>query len=55
MLICLFLGLKALRVIRYFVWLDFSFDLSGAKIGNNSIQAKENVYFFELQRCNAQR
>ena len=30
--ICLFLGLYALGVIHCFVWLDFSFDLSGAKI-----------------------
>jgi len=38
--ICLFLGLKALGVIRYFVWLDFSFDLSGAKLGKNVLKQR---------------
>ena len=36
--------------IRYFVWLDFSFCFSVANIGDKSIQARENGFFFELQR-----
>ena len=46
----LFLGLPALGVIRYYVWLDFSFELSGAKL-ENSIGLSQERRIFRQKDC----
>ena len=46
-----FLGLYALGVIRYFVWLDFSFCLLGAKIHFLGNIGRERIEKFSDCTC----